>query len=696
MIPLVAPFPDRRFVVVAMLGLLGSFALAASVSAEVVRIQVDSRQDLVHGRAFGLAGGYEKLAGMIYFEIDPANPANRIITDIDFAPRNVRGRVEFRSNFFLIKPKNVSKGNGTVLYEVSNRGGKGMLGYFNNAEGSLDPDTIEQMGDGFLMRNGFTLLWLGWQFDPPMRDGLMRVYPPVATGPDGPITGLVRSEVIVRERVDDWSLADRTHIAYPVADPDDPSHVMTVRDSVDGPRRVVPRDRWRFARRADNGEVVGDRGRVFLDGGFDPHKIYDVVYTAENPPLVGVGPAAVRDMISCVKYGEAPELGLAEGAIERAVAWGVSQSGRFLRTFLYDGFNADEGNRRAFDGVMAHVAGAGRGSFNHRFAQPSRDGHPFLNALYPSDIFPFTDAVQGDAELEMQDGLLAGLAPGHVPKIFYTNSSYEYWGRAASLIHTTLDGSKDADLLDTVRVYTFAGGQHGPGRFPPVQTIGQQPSNPNDYSWFLRSLVLAMNAWITDDALPPASRYPRIDAGELVAPANLHFPDLPGVGRPAEPHLAYRVDYGPEFRSKGIVTIEPPEVISAFPILVPQVDEDGNETGGLLMPELAAPLATYTGWNLFRPEDGPPDVLSSMQGSYIAFSRTRVERDRSGDPRPAIEERYVNRAEYLGRVSAAAVALVGDGYLLSEDVTPILEQADRHWRFAMDEVEDQGADGRRH
>lgn len=683
MVRLVAPSLTRRFVVLVTLGLA---SIAASASAEVVRIQVDFRQDLVSGRAFGLAGAYEKIAGVIDFEIDPSNPANRIITDIEFAPRNARGRIEFRSNFFLIKPKDVSRGNGTVLYEVSNRGGKGMLGYYNNAQGSLDPTTVEEMGDGFLMRNGFTLLWLGWQFDPPMRDGLMRVYPPVATGPDGPIRGLVRSEVIVSQRVDDWSLADRTHLAYPVADPADPAHVMTVRDSVDGPRRVIPRDRWRFARRTESGDIVADSGRVFLEGGFEPHKIYDIVYTAENPPLVGVGPAAVRDMVSRLKYGAAPELGLAAGAIERTIAWGVSQSGRFLRTFLYYGFNADEDNRRAFDGVMAHVAGAGRGSFNHRFAQPSRDGHPFLNKLYPSDIFPFTDAVQGDAEVEMQDGLLAGLEPAHIPKIFYTNSSYEYWGRAASLIHTTLDGSKDADLLDNVRVYTFAGGQHGPGRFPPVQTIGQQLSNPNDYSWFLRSLVLAMNAWITDDTAPPPSRYPRIDAGELVAPAALRFPDLPGVGQPAEPHLAYRVDYGPEFRSKGIVTIEPPEVISAFPILVPQVDGDGNETGGLRMPELSAPLATYTGWNLFRPESGPPNVLSSMQGSYIPFPRTRADRERSGDPRPSIEERYVSRAEYLGRVSAAAVTLVEDGYLLPEDVTPILEQADRHWSFLMEET----------
>ena len=597
--------------------------------------------------------------------------------------------MEFHSNFFLIKPKDVTRGNGAVLYEVSNRGGKGMLGYFNNAAGSRDPQTEAEMGDGFLLRNGFTLLWLGWQFDPPMRDGLMRVYPPTATDNGNPITGPVRSEVVVSERAYDRSLADRNHVAYVVADPDDPANVMTVRDVVGGARRVIPRSQWRFARREDDGTIVADRTRVYLQGGFEPHKLYDIVYTAQDPPLVGLGPAAVRDMISRLKYGAAPELAVPAGTIDRAIAWGVSQSGRFLRTFLYYGFNEDESSRKAFDGVMSHVAGGGRGSFNHRFAQPSRDGHPFLNKLYPSDIFPFTDVIQSDPETDMRDGLLAGIQPAHMPKVFYTNSSYEYWGRAASLVHTTIDGSADAPLMDTARIYSFAGGQHGPGRFPPRQTSGQQLSNPNDYSWFLRSLLLAMDRWTAEGTPPPASSYPRIADNDLVPPADLRFPDLPGVGQPAEPHKAYRVVYGPEFRTRGIVTVEPPEVISEFPIMVPQVDTDGNETGGLMMPEVAVPLATYTGWNLFRPENGPENVLSSMQGSYIPFPRTAADRQRTGDPRRSLEERYGSRDEYLARVSAAALALVDDGYLLAEDVSPILTQAGRHWDYLMADEDSQ-------
>ncbi len=675
---------------VSILALL--FLTAGPASADVVRVVVEDRADVAGGTAYGLAGPYEKLAGMVHFEVDPANPANRIVTDIDFAPRNDRGLVEFRSNFFLLKPKDAARGNGTVLYEVSNRGGKGMLGTFNNAAGSRDPQTAEEMGDGFLLENGFSLLWLGWQFDVPVRDGQMRLHTPVATGDGNPLTGLVRSEVIVNQRAFDRSLADRNHIAYPVADPDDPANVMTVRDGVDQPRRVVPRDQWRFARRNDDGSVVDDPTRVHLEGGFEPFKIYDVVYVAQDPALVGLGPAAVRDMISQLKYEATPELGLTAGAIEHAIAWGVSQSGRFLRTFLHHGYNVDEQNRRAFDGVMSHVAGGGRGSFNHRFAQPSRDGHPFLNKLYPSDIFPFTDVVQHDPETDMRDGLLAGIQPGHMPKVFYTNSSYEYWGRAASLIHTTIDGTADAPLLDNVRIYSFAGGQHGPGRFPPLRTSGQELSNPNDYSWFLRPLLLAMDRWIDDDAdVPPASVYPRIADDDLVLPENLGFPELPGVGQPAVPHLAYRAVYGPEFRTRGIASVQPPQVLSAFPILVPSVDADGNETGGLMMPEVAVPLATYTGWNLFHAEAGPTDVLSSMQGSYIPFPRTADDRQRTSDPRSSIQERYGSRAEYLGRVTEAALALVDHGYLLAGDLAPILTQAARHWDYLMEE--DTGNDG---
>jgi hypothetical protein len=654
------------------------FVTSWPLSAEVVRIEVQSRTDLVGGTPFGTTGPYEKLVGKIYFEVDPTNSANTIITDIAKAPRNARGRVEFSADFFLIKPKQMERGNGTVFYEVSNRGGKGMLGFYNHATGSLNPTSDAEMGDGFLMKHGFTLLWLGWQFDPSKREGLVRVYPPVATDNGTPIVGIVRSEVIVARKTFDASLADRDHLAYPVADPDDPTNTLTVRDTIEGPRRIVSRSEWKFARLA-GGTPVPDPTRVYLASGFEPSKIYEVVYKSQNPPVVGVGSAAVRDAVSLLKYGSADALSIPAGAIERAIAFGVSQSGRFLRTYLYYGFNEDERHRKVFDGVMAHVAGAGRGSFNLRFAQPSRDGHPFLNTFYPTDIFPFTDASQTDPETGAKDGLLSRVKPEFMPRVFYTNSSYEYWGRAASLIHTTVDGRADAALLSNTRVYMFAGGQHGPGAFPPQRSIGQQLNNPNDYRWFMRPLLLSMNRWIKEAVEPPSSRYPRVDDKTLVKLEDLRFPALAGVQKPRELHKAYRVSYGLEFASKGIITLDPPEVNGSFPVLVPQVDADGNELAGLKMPEISVPLATYTGWNLFNAQSGPTNLLSSMQGSYIPLPRTRADRERTKDPRPSIEERYQSREHYLGLVSAAAKDLAKRGYLLEEDVSTLLERAGRHW-----------------
>jgi hypothetical protein len=648
--------------------------IAAPVYAEVVRIDVTSRADVLAGKAFGAAGPYEKLSGRIYFAIDPRNAANQIIADINLAPRNAAGKVEFSSDFYLIKPKDSTRGNGTLLYEVSNRGGKGMIGFFNYASGSLDPEAAAEFGDGFLLEHGFTLMWIGWQFDPPMRAGLVRVYAPIAREADGrSIEGLVRSDFVVTETAQQASLADRNHLAYPVAKPDDPANVLTVRDTVEGARRTIPREQWQFTE---------DGTGIRMAAGFQPQRIYEVVYRSQDPPVVGVGAAALRDTISQLKYVGAAELGLPKGAIARAVAFGISQSGRFLRTFLYYGFNEDESQRKVFDGVMAHVAGSGRGSFNHRFAQPSRDGHPFLNFFYPTDIFPFTDAEQTDPVTGVTDGLLThATKPALQPNIFYTNTSYEYWGRAASLYHTTIDGRLDARLPPNVRGYLLAAGQHGVAGFPPSRTIGQQMNNPLDYRWVMRALLLSMHRWVTDGSAPPPSDLPRIDQKTLVTPDQLKFPRLSGVTVPTTPHKAYRADYGPDFISKGLVTIEPPAIASAFPILVPQVDDDGNEIAGIRVPELAVPVATYTGWNLFNERAGPPAVVSSMQGSFIPLARTREERSRTSDPRPSVEERYQGREQYLAKIAQAANDLVARGYLLKGDVPRIVEQAGTRWDY---------------
>jgi len=666
-----------------LLVLLLAFVSATGVFARVVRVEVESREAVLDGKPFGLAGPYERLTGKVFFAVDPNNSANRVITDIDLAPRNSDGEVEFSSEFFLLKPRNAARGNGTVLYEVSNRGNKGMLSFFNRASGSRDPADEAHFGDGFLLDEGFTLLWLGWQFDVPEEPGRMRLTAPIATQNGKPIQGLVRGDFVVQDRVYDHLLSDRSHIPYEVADPDAPGTQLTVRDSVEAPRHVIPRSEWRFGR-MENGEVVPDSGRVYLKGGFAPGKIYEVVYTAGNPPLVGLGPTAIRDMVSRLKHEGHNDLAIPADALGRAVGFGISQSGRFLRTFLYYGFNEDEKHRKVFDGMISHVAGGGRGSFNHRFAQASRDAHPFMNFFFPTDIFPFTDVDQLDPETGMRDGILTHhLDRKFWPKIFYTNSSYEYWGRAASLIHTTLDGRRDIALYDNVRIYMFASSQHGPAGFPPRVTSGEQPSNPMDFRWSMRALLKAMVRWTADRGTPPPSRYPLRENETLVRAEELMFPKIPGVGFSSRVHMAYRADYGPLFYTRGVVSKEPPEIGKAFPILVSAVDRDGNEIAGVRMPEQQVPLATQTGWNLFNEKSGPTDELSNMQGSYIPFPRTEAERKAKGDPRPSIEQRYHSRAEYLGLVADAGIKMIEQGYLLGRDLPSIVTRAGRHWDYLM-------------
>lgn len=613
------------------------------LTGEVVRVEIQTREEIA-------AWGYERLIGKIYFAVDPRNEANRMIVDLDKAPRNAAGKVEFSTDLFILKPKQPERSNGAALIEISNRGGRGMVRYFNRGGAGND-----EFGDGFLMRQGYTLAWVGWQPDVPPKPNLLRLYTPVIKG----ITGLVRAEIITTRKSVRAILSDRSHIPYPALDRDDPQATLTVRERIDSPRQTIPRRQWRFSE---------DRGHVEMDAGFQPNRIYEVVYTSRDPLVVGLGPAAIRDFASHLKTQPSY-------AVKRVTAFGISQSGRFLRKFLYDGFNDDEAGRAALDGVMSHVAGGGLGSFNHRFAQPSRDAHPFLNMFYPTDIFPFTDLPQTDPETGQTDGI-QGRAR-NAPKVFYTNSSYEYWGRAASLIHTSIDGKSDAAIPDNVRIYHFTGGQHGPGPFPPTRTIGQQLNSPNDYRWGMRALLLAMDQWLESGKMPPPSAHPRVADGSLVAVEQLKWPKIPGVNFSTRVHLAYRVDYGPQWK-QGIVTIEPPKVGKAFPVMVPQVDADGIERAGIKMPEVAVPLATYAGWNLFNEQAGPVDEVSSMAGSYIPFPRTAT----AGDPRRSVQERYHDREQYLGKVSVAAMELIRSGYLLEADLAAILRQTATRWEYA--------------
>jgi hypothetical protein len=661
----------------ARLFLLALLLIVLPLHARVVRVEVASRTSVLDGKVFGDAGAYERITGRVYFSLPVANAHNLRIVDLGSAVNLKNGEVEFSSDFVAVRPQDAHKGNGSMLLEVPNRGNARILSLVDGG----DQDLAHDAGDAWLLRNGFTVVSLGWQWDATGPSAL-RFFAPIAKDHGKTITGLLRGDLMLAEKMSEIPLGHFTDPGiggseYPVASPDDGRNVLTVRSSRTAQRTIIPRTDWQFAHTVQGKLVPSDR-YIHLNGGFQPGKIYEYVYVAANPVVAGGGFAAIRDFASYAKHD--PE---AITPVERVYGEGISQNGRFLRDFLYQGFNADEEGRMALDGVLAHVAGAGRGSFNYRFAQPSRDARPTSSIFFPTDIFPFTDEPETDPVTGTSGGLLdKAVADKVVPRIFFSNTSYEYWGRVASLIHISADGTQDVSISDQVRIYHFTGLQHYSVPFPPEKgtgdELGQQPQSPLPIRYFWRSMIANMDAWVHSDTLPPASNYPRIADGNLVTLEKYAWPAIPGVNRPHEASQAYRLDFGPDWQ-QGILSIQPPKVGPAFPVLVPQVNADGNERDGVRLPEITVPLATYAGWNLRDPSIGAPEQRVSFEASYLPFPRTAAERQKTGDPRKSIAERYASREDYLTQYKKAVDDLVQQHWILPEDRAALLHRGEQEW-----------------
>jgi hypothetical protein len=658
--------------------LLLVFALTVlPLPARVIRVEISSRGDILNGKAFGDAGSYERITGRVYFSLPVSNPHNLCIVDLDKSVNLKDGEVEFSSDFIAVQPKDAKKGNGSMILEIPNRGRGRIIALVDGGDWNLANDA----GDAWLLRNGFTIVSLGWQWDAAGQD-VLRFFAPIAKDHGRTITGLLRGDLMPSKVMQEISLG---HLIlgniggteYPVSAPDDSRNVLTVRDSRDAPRKVIPRSEWRFAQTVDGKLVPSDR-HIHLNGSFQPGKIYEYVYVVADPVVAGGGFAAVRDFASYAKH--APD---AIAPAVRVYGQGISQNGRFLRDFLYQGFNADEEGRIALDGVLAHVAGAGRGSFNYRFAQPSRDAQPTSSVFFPTDIFPFTGLPEKDPVTGETGGLLDRATTDKVvPKIFFSNTSYEYWGRAAALIHSSADGKQDAPISPNVRIYHFTGLQHFSGASPPEKgkgdLLGQQPESPLPIKYFWRAMIARMDAWVRSDIPPPESSYPRMADGNLVPLKEYAFPSISGVNKPHEANEGTRLDFGPNWR-EGILSVQPPKVGKPFPVLVPQVDPDGNERDGVRLPEITVPLATYASWNLRDPSIGAPDQRVSFEASYLPFPKTAAERQKTGDPRKSIAERYSGREDYLARFTNDLDDLVKQGWILPEDRPALLHRGEQEW-----------------
>jgi hypothetical protein len=632
----------------------------------VVRLEVTRREPVLGGAPFGAGGPYEKIEGVLHLAVDPSAPVHEPIADLGLAPRNARGLVESSADFYLLRPLT---GNRRLLLDIPNRGRKIALGMFNSTPRSNDPTTREDFGNGFLMRHGYAVAWIGWQPDVPRRDGMMALTVPRVPG----VSERVRCEFRPNGRVDALPLADRYHIPHPVARLDDPEAELHVREHAEAPAVTVPRGAWRFP----------DAGSVALDGGFEPGRIYECYYRAENPPVVGLGFTAVRDTAAFLRWGTAGEGNPCAGQIERSYVFGVSQSGRFLRHLLYLGLDEDETGRFAWDAVIPHVAGGRRGEFNCRFGQPS------LNAVHAvGSLFPFTDGEQDDPITGQRGALLHRLAGrARPPRILTINTAAEYWRGDGSLVHTDVAATRDVTPPPWVRQYLFAGTQHTPGALPPPPADpntggrGCHPFSVVDYSPLLRAALVNLDRWVSEGVEPPPSSVPRLADGTAVAAETTRavYAAIPGVRFPDRVPRPVRLDFGPRV-DRGIVDL-PPKIGAPYVTVVSAVDADGNDRAGIRPPELRVPVATFTGWNPRHPDQGAPGDLMSMMGSTLPLARTAAERARTGDPRPSLEERYGGRDRYLAQVGRDAEAMVADRHLLAEDEDAVVERAGALWDF---------------
>ena len=482
----------------------------------LTRLELGSPTLLDGGRSFGRAGQYQRIDGAAYFSVDPASEANALITDLSLAPKDADGRVSFSSDFSILRPVDPSKGARRLLLDVLNRGGRTVLRFFNGYDQVAPPHAPIDPGNGFLMEQGYTVVWCGWQHDVPGVRGLMRAHVPEAVAPDGgPLVGKVAVTFQPVELMQTHPLSDRLHRPYSAADLSDGEAVLTVRDEEDSPREPVPREAWSFAAIID-GRLTPDPDHIYMESGFQPGKAYQVIYNTDYAPVVGLGLLATRDVVSHLRYSNSGDNPCA-GAIDYAYAFGASQSGRFLRELLYLGLNEDEERRVVFEGVIPHIAGGRRGEFNQRYGQPSSMVRHSLG-----HTFPFTDSVQTDPETGETNGLLARLdKKGAAPKVFLTNSSSEYWRGDAALVHTDVRGTKDVEPSDNVRIYLLAGTQHSRGGLfltdsNPLDGIrAQHYFNTIDYGPLLRAMLINLDSWVSSGIEPPPSRHPRLDRGEL-------------------------------------------------------------------------------------------------------------------------------------------------------------------------------------
>lgn len=667
--------------------LVAVLVTASSLEARVVRLVVEKRRPLAEGKSFGASGPYERVEGTAVFEVDPQDPLNRVIVNIEKAPRNAARRVQFTAPFVILKPVDLSKGNRKILYGINNRGNAIEIPFHTlPTQGNNTPADAH---DGLLFRLGYSFVDAGWAGDIASTDTRLGANLPVAIQADGrPIVSPIRIEY----QGAGFTLplkGNANFRSYETADTNTARSTLTVRQGVGGARTEVPRDRWAFGRcPMGRASLIPTPLDLCVFDGLKDGQVFELTYPAKNPWVMGLAYAVTRDLASFLRNDAKDDAGnpnpvAVDGAavgVRRVYGLGTSSTGMYLREFLYLGFNEDEGHRKVFDAVRILIPGTHRLFANVEFSDPNvysrQDQHSdFLS----HSLAPFTYAVTTDPISGLRDGILK--RPATDPLVFHVDSANEFWQMNASLnVH---DGrGQTVPIPDNVRLYFVSSHAHvggtGVGAMPTATNQCAFPVNGAlSYNALLRALVVAMDEWADKGVAPPPSRYPTIAAGTLVTrqEAEAAFPRIPGARFPAALNEVHALDYGASFTSKGGRVTTTPRKGPVYALRVPKPDADGLDLGGVRMLDVAVPVGTNTGWNLWAP--GPKENdLCGLTGSFFAFPRTAADRGTSGDPRRSLEERYSTHAGFVAAVETAARGLVAERFLLEDDARTLVATAE--------------------
>jgi len=659
----------------------------------VVALEILSREPYEGGRSWGGVGAYERIEAVATYSVDPLGVGDSSIVDLDLAPRGADGRVTFTGDVSMLIPTDPARANGTVLLDVPNRGRRIAVSTFNRAQTPPTPTAEIHPGDGYLFREGWSVVWCGWQWDVPRSPARMGLDAPRAVdGHGGVPTGDMQLRFQPHHARADVLLTDQhvsglaTHQPISPADIDDLEARLTVSDGLDGEPTLIPRASWRFARVDEGGAVVPADDHVWLEGGFEAGRIYDLIYQPREAPVAGTGLLALRDLGLFVRSNV--ELNPLADHVNQVIVTGQSQCGRLLRMFLELGLNQNEDGTPAFDGVLAHIAGGRRGEFNHRFAQPSVQPMASFGHRFPFADLPQTDPHSGQVA-GLLDRTLTHSAP---PRVFFTDTAAEYWRGDASLAHTDAATGADVALADNVRRYLFSSTQHGAGFLPFTDEAifgsrGANLFNIVDYTPLLRAALANLRAWIVEGVEPPPSRIPTSADGTAVERAEVLevLGTIPGMNLPDPSQLVSvaPLDLGTD-ADEGVGTFPAKVVGPRYPTRVSAVDETGNDRAGVVSPDVSEPVATHTGFNPRHPTTGGPGQLLDYLGSTMPLAVTAAERLAAGDPRLSLEERYGDLATYQQRVREAAEGLVADRYLLAEDIERCVRIASRRYEAVVE------------